>query len=151
MKLYKLHTKQIINSSLDKAWDFFSDPKNLSKITPPKMGFIIKSELPEKMYAGMLIEYTVKPILNIPMKWVTQITHVDEPHFFIDEQRFGPYKFWHHQHIFREVKGGIEMEDIVHYGLPFGILGRMVHPLIVKPQLEGIFNYRKEFLKDLKF
>ena len=151
MKLYKLHTKQIIDTSIDNAWNFFSNPRNLSKITPPKMGFIINSELPEKMYAGMLVEYTVKPILNISMSWVTEITYVDEPHFFIDEQRFGPYKFWHHQHIFRETNLGIEMEDIVHYGLPMGIFGRMVHPLIIKPQLEGIFNYRKEYLKNIKF
>ncbi len=151
MKLYKLHSKQFLNVSIDKAWDFFSDPNNLNKITPPKMGFNIKTTLPDKMYAGMLIEYKVKPILNIPLSWVTEITQVDKPNMFIDEQRFGPYKFWHHQHIFRQVEGGIEMEDIVHYGLPLGFLGRMAHPLIVKPQLDGIFKYREKFLKDFKF
>ena len=151
MKIYRLHQKQNLNISIETAWDFFSNPKNLSRITPKKMGFDIKTELPKKMYAGMIIEYKVKPILNIPLTWVTEITHVNEPFFFIDEQRFGPYKFWHHQHIFKQTTNGVEMEDIVHYGLPMGIFGRMVHPIIVKPELEGIFNYRSEFLKNHKF
>ncbi len=151
MKIYKLHKKQILNIPLETAWDFFSNPKNLSRITPKKMGFDIKSELPERMYAGMIIEYTVKPVLGIPLNWVTEITHVDEPNFFIDEQRFGPYKFWHHQHIFKKISDGVEMEDIIHYGLPMGIFGRMAHPIIVKPELEGIFDYRFEFLKSYKF
>lgn len=147
MKVYKLHKKQILPISKEEAWDFFSSPKNLREITPDELDFVITSDLPERMYPGMIVTYKVRPLFGIPVSWVTEITQVQEPNFFIDEQRFGPYKLWHHQHHFTETDEGLLCEDIVHYGLPFGIFGRMAHPIIVKGQLEKIFNYRFEFLE----
>ncbi|MCB0661581.1 MAG: SRPBCC family protein, partial [Saprospiraceae bacterium] len=134
---------------LKTAWDFFSSPKNLSVITPPDLDFVIKSELPEKMYPGMMIKYTVKPMLGIPVTWVTEITHVEDLKFFVDEQRVGPYSIWHHQHFFKEIEGGIEMTDIVDYKLPFGIIGDITHPFLVKPRLNQIFDYRFKKLEEL--
>ena len=123
-KVYSLHTEQFIPISLQEAWDFFSSPANLAKITPEKMGFnIISKHHGPKMYPGQIIEYTVKPLLGIPLYWMTEITHVKEGVYFVDEQRFGPYTMWHHQHHFTEVKGGVKMEDIVHYKIPLGFLG----------------------------
>lgn len=150
MKLYTLFKEQKLNISLDEAWDFFSSPENLKKITPPYMGFEITSDFKqEKMYAGMIIAYIVKPVLNIPMRWVTEITHVKEKEYFIDEQRFGPYKFWHHLHQFRIENGELIMVDKVNYALPFGIIGRIVHSLFVRKRVEGIFDYRKKVLDEL--
>ena len=134
---------------MEKAWEFFSDPRNLKAITPDYMGFkILKGEAP-KMYAGQIIQYIVTPLLNIPVKWVTEITHVKEGEYFVDEQRFGPYALWHHKHFIRPVKNGIEMEDIIDYKIPLGILGQMVHPIIVKPKLKEIFDYRQKKLVEL--
>lgn len=106
------------------------------------MGFIVKSEVPQKMYEGLMIAYTVKPLAGIPMNWVTEIKTVKDLEFFVDEQRVGPYKIWHHEHHFKAVDGGVEMTDIVTYVLPLGILGRLVHPFLVRPKLEQIFVYR---------
>ena len=106
------------------------------------MGFDIKTDLPEKMYEGLMIEYTVKPLLGIPMNWVTEIKTVKDLKFFVDEQRVGPYKMWHHEHHFKEVEEGIEMTDIVSYDLPFGFLGRLMHPILVRKKLDEIFDYR---------
>lgn len=142
MKLYKLERTQFLKISLEEAWDFFSSPKNLSKITPKGMGFDITNNPPDQMQPGMIITYKIKAIAGISMNWVTEITHVDELKMFVDEQRFGPYKFWHHTHYFKEVEGGVEMKDVVYYGLPFGILGQMVHPIIVGPKLKQIFDFR---------
>jgi ligand-binding SRPBCC domain-containing protein len=94
------------------------------------------------MYPGQIIEYTVKPVLGIPLYWMTEITHVEDHKYFVDEQRFGPYSMWHHQHHFKEIEGGVEMTDIVHYKLPLGILGDIAHALFVKAQLTHIFDYR---------
>lgn len=147
MKIYQLKTKQKIPVSLDKAWDFFSNPNNLSKITPPGLNFTIKSELPEKMRAGMIIEYTVSPLLNIPVAWVTEITHVEAPFYFVDEQRIGPYKMWHHEHIFHRLDNGDTlMEDIVSYAIPFGFLGRLVHRLVIRKKIKEIFDFRSRAL-----
>jgi ligand-binding SRPBCC domain-containing protein len=145
MTLETIHEVQVLPISLEAAWRFFSNPYNLSEITPPALRFEITSELPEKMYPGMLISYRLTPFLNIPQRWVTEITHVDEPHFFVDEQRFGPYRFWHHQHKFREVQRGVEMQDLVHYALPLGLLGKMAVPLVRK-ELRQIFAFRREVL-----
>lgn len=149
MKLYTFEQKQFLPITLETAWKFFSDPNQLQNITPPSMNFVVQSALPDKMYAGMIVEYTVTPLLRIPMQWITEITHVHEPVMFVDEQRFGPYRFWHHQHRFLEVPGGIEMHDIISYGLPFGFLGRIAHGIIVRPQLKKIFSYRKKVLHQL--
>lgn len=147
MKLYQLKTSQKLPISLETAWKFFSNPANLSKITPPWLNFEVKTELPEKMYAGMIITYFVRPLLNISQTWVTEITHVKEPNYFVDEQRFGPYKMWHHQHIFtKSDDGNVVMEDIVSYVVPFGIIGRIVNSIIISKKINEIFNYRKEVL-----
>ena len=147
--MYQLKRKQIIKADLATCWAFFSSPYNLKKITPTYMGFEVLTDIPEKMYEGLMIEYRVKPLLGIPTKWVTRISKVDENKFFIDEQWSGPYKAWHHEHHFRQIDGGTEMIDIITYQMPFGIFGKIVHPFIVKKKLESIFNYRKEVVKDI--
>lgn len=149
MKLYSIHTKQNLPITLEEAWKFISDPKNLEVITPDSMGFVTLSGDEKEMFAGQLIHYKITPLLGITMQWVTEITHVQEKKFFVDEQRFGPYAFWHHKHFLKEIPGGVEMEDIVHYSVPMGILGQLVHPFLVKPKLEGIFEYRKKKLIEL--
>jgi ligand-binding SRPBCC domain-containing protein len=140
--MYQLKRTQFVKTDLQTCWDFFSSPKNLKEITPDYMGFDVLVELPEKMYEGLMIEYTVRPLLGIPMKWITEIKYVHDKQFFVDEQRKGPYKIWHHEHHFKEVEGGVEMTDIVSYEIPLGILGRIAHPIIVKKKLEEIFDYR---------
>lgn len=149
MKIYQLHSLQKLPISIEEAWDFLSSPKNLKTITPDYMGFDILSGADKKMYPGQIIEYIVKPVLGIPNKWVTEITHVIENKYFVDEQRFGPYALWHHKHFLKEVPGGVEMEDIIHYKLPFGIFGQLIHPILVKPKLEEIFEFRKQKLIQL--
>ncbi len=150
MKLYQLYKKQELNISLEFAWDFFSAPKNLKKITPPYMGFeIVGISTNDKMYAGMIIEYIVKPVLGLPMRWVTEITHVKENEYFVDEQRFGPYSLWHHLHKFSISNGKLIMEDIVNYALPFGFLGRIAHRLFVRKRIEDIFEYRVKIIEQL--
>jgi len=147
--LYSVHTKQKLPITLQQAWDFLSDPKNLAVITPPSMGFKTLSGDDRPMFAGQIIHYTVTPLLGIKVEWVTEITHVVSNNYFVDEQRFGPYRLWHHKHFLKEIPGGVEMEDIVHYKLPFGILGRLVHPFLVKPKLKEIFEFREKKLTAL--
>jgi len=147
--LYSVHTKQKLPITLQQAWDFLSDPKNLAVITPPSMGFKTLSGDDRPMFAGQIIHYTVTPLLGIKVEWVTEITHVVSNNYFVDEQRFGPYTLWHHKHFLKEIPGGVEMEDIVHYKLPFGILGRLVHPFLVKPKLKEIFEFREKKLTTL--
>ena len=148
--MHLLKTVQKIPVDIRTAWEFFSSPGNLKVITPPGMGFNITSQYSEdKMYSGMIITYIVKPFPLIPVKWVTEITHVSEPYYFVDEQRFGPYRFWHHQHKFREIVGGTEVTDIIHYKLPFWFIGKIVYRLIVKRQLKKIFDYRSEKMKEI--
>lgn len=149
MKIYSLHTHQKLTVSLEEAWKFFSDPKNLKIITPDYMGFDIISGGDRPMFSGQIIQYIVTPVAGIKTIWVTEITHVQEPTYFVDEQRFGPYALWHHKHFFKEIEGGVEMEDIIDYKLPFGILGRMVHKPVVRKKLEEIFAYRKKKLTEL--
>ncbi|MGB0393157.1 MAG: SRPBCC family protein [Flavobacteriaceae bacterium] len=149
MKLYRLHTIQDLPISKDQAWDFLSDPKNLKIITPDYMGFNILSGADRKMFPGQIIQYIVTPVAGIPTKWVTEITHVKEGDYFVDEQRFGPYALWHHKHFIESISGGVRMEDIVDYKLPFGVLGQLVHPILVKPKLKEIFEYRKQKLIEL--
>ncbi|MER3464748.1 MAG: hypothetical protein C4329_10420 [Chitinophagaceae bacterium] len=142
-KVYQLKSVQKIPASLEETWNFFSNPNNLLAVTPPFLNLKVTNEIyGNEAYAGQIITYTVKPLLGIPLFWMTEITHVQPMKFFVDEQRKGPYKLWHHQHHFKAIDGGVEMTDIVHYRLPFGILGRMVHPLIVKSKLQQIFSFR---------
>jgi ligand-binding SRPBCC domain-containing protein len=147
--MHRLITKQQLPIDIDFAWDFFSSPKNLSLITPPEMNFVIKTVLPEKMYAGMFIEYKVSPLLGIPLTWVTEITHVREKEFFVDEQRVGPYKIWHHQHHFKITNNGVEMTDILDYKLPAGILGKLINKLYIGKKVNSIFDYRRKKLIEL--
>lgn len=149
MKIYTLHKKQNLPISVEEAWRFLSSPKNLKTITPDYMSFDILSGGDRDMFPGQIIQYIVTPILGIKTKWVTEITHVQDRHYFVDEQRFGPYALWHHKHFIKPVVGGVEMEDIIDYKLPFGWVGQMVHPILVKPKLEEIFNYREKKLIDL--
>lgn len=151
MPIHTLHTKQRITATLDQAWGFFSNPRNLSRITPPDMGFTVTTaDLPERIHAGMMIAYRVRPLLGLPLTWLTEITQVREMAFFVDEQRVGPYAVWHHEHAFREVGGGqVEIEDRVTYVLPFGWLGEAVHPWLVKPQLARIFAYREKAVREV--
>ena len=147
--MYTLNRRQILPMSLEEAWEFFSSPQNLKAITPDYMGFDITSDPEDKMYQGMIITYIVSPVFKIPISWVTEITHVIEPHYFVDEQRFGPYSFWHHKHYFKEVEGGVEMRDVLHYELPYGVLGRVAHWIFVKKRLEEIFDYRYARLEEM--
>jgi len=144
MGVYTLKASQKIPASKEEVWDFISSPKNLKEITPDYMGFEIQTELPEKMYPGMMIQYKVSPILGIKMTWVTEITHVEHEKFFVDEQRVGPYSMWHHQHHIQEIPGGILMEDIIDYQPPMGLLGDIANSLFIARQLDEIFAYRKE-------
>lgn len=149
MKIYTLHRRQNLPISIEKAWNFFSNPKNLKTITPDYMEFDILSGDDRAMFSGQIIQYIVTPFAGIKTKWVTEITHVKDKEYFVDEQRFGPYALWHHKHFLREIRGGVEMEDVIDYKLPFGMLGQMVHPFLVAPKLKEIFEYRKEKLKEI--
>ena len=150
MGVYTIKSTQQLPISVEQAWDFLSSPKNLQKITPAHMGFEILTEnLSEKVYPGMIIQYNVRPVLNIPMRWVTEITHVDHLNFFVDEQRVGPYRIWHHEHHLKVIPGGVEMNDIVTYQPPFGVFGSMANALFIRRQLKQIFAFREQKLKSL--
>lgn len=146
MTIHTLEQEQRLPISLDAAWEFFSSPRNLDEITPGDLGFKIVSLPGEKMYEGQIITYKVKiaPMLWVP--WVTEIKCVDEGRSFVDEQRFGPYKFWHHRHTFEEIPGGVLMRDLVHYGLGFGPIGAIAHAVFVGAKLKSIFDFRKNEL-----
>ena len=148
MPVYTLNQTLTIPSTIDKVWDFISSPGNLKKITPEYMGFDITTKnLPEKMYPGMIISYKVSPFLGIKMTWVTEITQVRELKYFVDEQRVGPYRMWHHQHFIEPVEGGVLMTDIVDYQPPLGFLGAIANQLIIKSQLNEIFSFRTKQLE----
>ena len=148
--IHQIRKEQFLNAKMEDVWDFVTSPYNLKKITPDYMNFVIKSKnMNEKIYPGMIICYKVSPILKIPTTWVTEITHVKKNEFFVDEQRVGPYKIWHHQHLFREEKNGVLMTDIVSYKLPFGIIGRLLNLLFIKNKLNHIFNYRYDKMNEI--
>jgi ligand-binding SRPBCC domain-containing protein len=140
---------QFVPASHALVWDFFSSPSNLSKITPPEMGFNITSPYQPEMYPGMFISYKVSPSLGIKLNWVTEITQISRNRFFIDEQRRGPYSIWHHEHHFREVEGGVEMHDILFYHVPFGLFGKLADLLFVKNKIKQIFDFRKKRINEL--
>jgi ligand-binding SRPBCC domain-containing protein len=149
VKIYTLHSKQNLPITLEEAWDFLSNPKNLKIITPNYMGFKTLSGDDRPMFSGQIIQYIVTPVLGIPMKWVTEITHVQDKKYFVDEQRFGPYSLWHHKHFLKEIPGGVEMEDIIDYKVPMGIIGQLAHPFLVAPKLKEIFEFRRKKLIEL--
>jgi ligand-binding SRPBCC domain-containing protein len=137
-----------IGAPLDAVWAFFSDPRNLPRITPPWLGFQVTSDPPGAMYPGLIITYRIHPLGPLPMTWVTEITHVVDRLLFVDEQRAGPYRFWHHEHHFRPIEGGTEMQDIVTYALPFGPLGDIINTLTVRKRIDAIFQFRGEALAE---
>lgn len=149
-KVYSFKKVQLIPTTIDTAWDFFATPVNLARITPGNMGFSLKSDYTtEKMYAGQIIEYTVKPLPGIPVYWMTEITHVEDKKYFADEQRFGPYSLWHHQHHFKVIPGGVEMTDIVHYKIPYWFIGDIANALFIKKKLLSIFDYRYQRVEEI--
>jgi ligand-binding SRPBCC domain-containing protein len=148
MAIYQLYEKMELNASLDEAWDFISSPENLRVITPDYMGFVISTpNLPEKIYPGLMISYKVSPILGIKMNWLTEITQVQDPYYFVDEQRAGPYALWHHEHRLAHTDKGVLMSDLVTYRPPGGPLGNLAQKMFIRKQLEGIFRYREEALE----
>lgn len=147
--MYSLEKKIVLPITLKESWDFFSNPFNLPKITPGKLNFKITSDILDKIYPGMIINYKVTPLLGIPLSWTTEITHCIENELFVDEQRFGPYKFWHHQHHFSEVDGGVLVHDIVNYKITFGSVFPFINSFIVRKQLDEIFDYREKVLTEL--
>ena len=149
MEIYTFQRTQKLPISLSEAWEFLSNPKNLSILTPTEMNFTIISKDEKPMYAGQVIQYSVTPIAGIKATWISEITHLEEGKYFVDLQLYGPYAFWHHKHFIHEIDGGVEMEDIIDYKVPFGIFGRIFHPLLVKPKLEKIFSYRQKKLVEI--
>lgn len=150
MPFYQFTRVQQIPASLETVWDFVSSPANLKRITPDYMDFHVTSNTGQaKMYPGMIITYTVKPMLGIPIQWMTEITHVRDLAYFVDEQRIGPYKLWHHQHKLEEINGGVEMTDIVTYSPPLGFLGAIGNALFIQKQLKEIFDFREKAIIDL--
>lgn len=149
-KVYSLFSKQNVPVSLDEVWAFFSDAKNLAAVTPPHLNLKVSNEVyGGAMYPGQVMTYKVKPLLGIPISWMTEITHVQPMNYFVDEQRKGPYKLWHHQHHFKAIEGGVEMTDLVHYRLPLGVLGSIANSLLVKKELQKIFAYRYQKIVEL--
>lgn len=148
MKTYPLKFETLLPTTIDNAWDFFTSPLNLAKITPPEMNFIVTSDFKptDKVYAGMIITYKVSPLFGIKLNWMTEITQVKENQYFIDEQRFGPFALWHHQHHFKEVKGGVLMTDILNYAIPYRFIGRIANSLVVAKQVNEIFTYRERVI-----
>ncbi len=146
MKLNTIHRTLTLPISIHEAWAFFSNPRNLSLITPPSLGLEISSDIPDTIYPGIIITYRVRPVPGIPVTWVTEITHMRKPFLFVDEQRYGPYRFWHHKHLFSEADGGVEVEDLVHYALPFGPLGNVLNRFFIERKLDAIFDFRRRYL-----
>lgn len=150
MRVYTLIRKQVLPVTIEQAWDFFSSPKNLRRITPEYMQFrILHISGDDKMYAGQIIRYKLFALPFLPLTWTTEITHVENHIYFVDEQRFGPYSMWHHQHKFQKISGGVEMIDEVNYALPLGFIGRIAHWLFVRRQLNAIFDYRYKVLEEM--
>lgn len=147
--MFTLQKKQKLPISVEEAWRFLSNPENLKKITPDEMNFDMISKIDREVYAGQVIQHQVTPLLGIKMTWISKIVHVEKYKYFVDEQLSGPYAFWSHKHFVHEIKGGVEMEDIIDYKVPFGIFGKMLHPILVKPKLEETFAYRSKKLIEI--
>ena len=147
MPIYTLKRTQLVQMPLAECWSFFSDPRNLAKITPPALRLIVQPPVPAEIHPGLMIRYTVTPLLNIRMTWLTEITHVQAPHYFVDEQRVGPYRLWHHEHSFRAANAKeTEVSDLIHYAPPLGPVGAVLQRLLIGPQLLRIFDYRAQQL-----
>lgn len=151
MKLHRIHRRQVIPISMTEAWAFFSNPANLSKITPPWLNLTVISNIPRNMHSGMIISYRITPMFCMSTLWVSEITHVNIPTYFVDEQRLGPFRFWHHQHLFKEVDRDVEMQDIVNYAMPLGPIGEMVHAISLRKKVKAIFDFRQKALERILF
>lgn len=150
MPIHVLEQSQIIPAPLAQCWAFFSDPHNLARITPPDLGFEVLGQLPAAIHPGLMIRYRVRPLLGLPMTWLTEISHVEDGRYFVDEQRLGPYRIWHHEHFFEALDPHrTQIRDRVHYALPFGWLGNLVHPFLVRPRLDQIFSHRTRAVERL--
>lgn len=150
MAFYSLKRTQKLPASVTDVWDFISSPLNLKKITPASMGFEVTNNSGEgKMYQGMIISYKVSPLFGIKLDWLTEITHVRENEYFVDEQRIGPYKLWHHQHLLEPIDKGVLMTDIVTYQPPFGFLGVIANSLVIRRQHKTIFDFRENALEKI--
>jgi ligand-binding SRPBCC domain-containing protein len=147
--MHRLKQEQFLPVTLEKAWDFFATPKNLNEVTPADMVFQITSELPDKMYEGLIITYRIRPMMNIPFRWVTEITHVRDQEYFVDEQRIGPYHIWHHEHHFKVVEGGVLMTDLLYYDIGKSVVGWLAGKLFVHRRVRQIFEYRFKALETL--
>jgi ligand-binding SRPBCC domain-containing protein len=148
--MHQFKAEQFLPIDKDKAWTFFSSPKNLSIITPPEMEFKILTELNgENIFEGMIINYTVKPLFGIKVSWQTEICKVADQNYFTDRQTKGPYKVWEHTHNFIEKHNGVLMTDVVNYELPFGFIGNLANSILVKRKIESIFDFRKKILEKL--
>ncbi len=146
-KIYTFKKEQFVASDIDTVFEFFSRPENLEKITPKKMGFNIITPKPIEMKEGAIIDYTVK-ILGVPMRWRTIISSYKKNEYFVDEQLKGPYSYWHHKHYFKVVDGGVMIIDEITYALPLEAFRLIVHPLIIKPQLNEIFDFKFQTIQD---
>ena len=147
--IHSFRTGQIIPASLEACWAFFSDPRNLARLTPPSLDLQVLHDLPREIHPGLMIEYRIRPLFRLRMRWLNEITHVERPYCLIDEQRAGPYGFWHHEHHFRGLDDGrVEMHDIVHYILPYSQVSEILHPLLVAPKLRKIFAYRAQAVRE---
>lgn len=144
MKMYTLTSSQQLPVSREEAWNFISNPTQLENITSDNMSFHVLDALPQAMYEGMIIRYQIQPLLKIRMHWITEITHMEKGIMFVDEQRFGPFRFWHHEHRLIENENGTEIRDIVHYVMPFSFIGRAAHKIRIRSMLENIFSFRKQ-------
>jgi ligand-binding SRPBCC domain-containing protein len=150
MVIHTIQRALTSNTPLEKCWSFFGNPNNLPSITPPALNIKVLTETPEEMYPGLMIEYHVRPLFGFGLVWLTEITQVDRLRYFVDEQRIGPYRLWHHEHRFLAVdQERTEMQDIVHYVLPFSPISEIMHGLLVEPQLRQIFDYRERVTREL--
>jgi len=147
--LATLHAEQFIPAPIEQVWPFFATPRNLPLLTPPAVKLRIVSEIPEKMYAGQLIQYRLSLVPGLWLDWLTEIRQVREQEYFADDQRVGPYKLWFHEHLFKAVPGGVTMIDHVTYGLGFGPLGRLIHWIWVRRKLEAIFEFRRRAIESI--
>ncbi|MFY9941923.1 MAG: SRPBCC family protein [Desulfobacterales bacterium] len=149
MHLYRLTRSQHLPIGVDHAWAFFADPRNLPRITPGWLRFRLTAPPGGPMHPGMILTYHLTPFWRLPCRWVSEITHVCAPRLFVDEQRLGPYRLWHHLHRFEEAAGGVTMHDVVHYALPYGHLGRLLHRALLHNRLQAIFDFRRERLTEI--
>lgn len=146
MRVYRIEACQRLATTPDEAWDFFSNPDNLREITPPDLDFRISVPLPDTIRPGLMVAYTIRPFLGRQVGWLTEITAVDVPRYFVDEQRIGPFSLWHHEHSLGPIKGGTEVRDLVTYGMRGEPITRPIHRTLVQPRLRKIFTYRRHVL-----